>query len=553
MDASERVRGEALVVLALAALTLLSVMGMPLIDPDEGRNANVAREMLRSGDWILPTLHGLPYLDKPAFLFAAIGASFALLGLNEFAARLPSMLAGVATLLLTYRFARLLFGRSVAWRSVMVLAVAPLFLGFARCVIFDLPLTALVLISWTSMELGRRGGRFGYAGAWGAAGFAVLMKGPIGLILAVVGWMALHLAQPRIGVSGERRARGWPRSFRLEHLFIFAAIVGPWLWMVEARQPGFLRYALLTESFERLTQPTLKRSGPPWYYLPVILLGFLPWCGLLIARTRAIAQAVTHPGATRALVVASLAIFVFFSLSSSKLPGYVVPLLPLLAILTAASAHGLNEREAKRDAFVLAGQLVGIALLALVALALPIIHELKRVPELPRLLPALAIAFGVCGVLGLLAARRGRIGLAWISASFSVPGLLLLGLPTLGEYSNEHGSKALAQAINSAGVPAERVVLDHCYPTGLEFYLDREVKLATEDGRELTSNYIRRNFARMTRGASLLSPQQLEAGLRTGELEVVVSRRGMPPDSSWSELARAGKFRVWRRAPGEVR
>src|SRR5438093_397986 len=134
-----------LALLALAALPLVYALGAwPLIEPDEGRNAEVAREMLALGQWSVPHYNGLPYLDKPVLLFWMIAAAFRALGVSELAARLPSVVGALATVLLTYDLVRVLAGRRRALLAAAVLATAPIVLAYARLVIFDMPLTALV-------------------------------------------------------------------------------------------------------------------------------------------------------------------------------------------------------------------------------------------------------------------------------------------------------------------------------------------------------------------------------------------------------------------------
>jgi len=183
-------RSRFLVVLAvfISTLTIFARLGqLPLRDPDEGRNSEVAREMQRSGAWLVPTYDGLAYLDKPAFYFKAVALSFSVFGSSEAAARLPSALSGFALLAMLFAFCRREYQPATAAIAVIIVATTPLFFAFARHVIFDMALAFLVCAAIFAGYLaegaeGRRRKGWYLAGA-AAAGFATLVKGPIGFLL----------------------------------------------------------------------------------------------------------------------------------------------------------------------------------------------------------------------------------------------------------------------------------------------------------------------------------------------------------------------------------
>jgi 4-amino-4-deoxy-L-arabinose transferase-like glycosyltransferase len=248
---------------------------VPLVDPDEGRNAEVAREMAAGGDYVLPHLDGLPYLDKPVLYFAAAAVAIDGLGAGETAARLPALLAALATALLTGWFAVRLFGRGAGWPAAIAAGSAPLAVAFARIVIFDSLLSLLVTVAlaalYFAVEAARPGARArDYLGwtllAWAAMALGVLTKGPVALVVPLL--VATPFALWRRG----GRAVWHPLGIAL-----LAVVVGPWVWAVSRRIPEFLDYALVTESWRRLTTPELKRTGPWWTFVPVLLGGTLPW------------------------------------------------------------------------------------------------------------------------------------------------------------------------------------------------------------------------------------------------------------------------------------
>src|SRR5579885_1340622 len=226
-------RRTALTLLLLAAMTLpffYRLGAWPLFDPDEGRNAEVAREMAASGQWAVPRFDGQPYLDKPVLLFWAVAAVFRLRGVGEASARLPSALAAVATTALTLASARLLLGPAQGLLAASIVATSPLVLAFARLVIFDMLLTALVTAALYCLLRARLGGAPArWLPAAGAAmGLATLTKGPVGIAVPLLVWLAGRGALPRPA----RRARAVDVAVGG---LVAAAVVAPWLACVLRR------------------------------------------------------------------------------------------------------------------------------------------------------------------------------------------------------------------------------------------------------------------------------------------------------------------------------
>src|SRR5262245_32951606 len=157
---------------------------LPLMQPDEARNAEVAREMKESGAWLVPTYNGVAYLDKPAFYFKSVALSLAAFGDTEAAARLPSAVFGVALALMTYAFCRRAYGSArIACLAVIITATMPMYFAHARIVIFDMALAFFVcgaiFAGFLAEEAEGRSRRNWYLLAWASAGFATLVKGPV--------------------------------------------------------------------------------------------------------------------------------------------------------------------------------------------------------------------------------------------------------------------------------------------------------------------------------------------------------------------------------------
>ncbi|HTQ79553.1 MAG TPA: phospholipid carrier-dependent glycosyltransferase, partial [Thermoanaerobaculia bacterium] len=320
--------------------------GYPLLDPDEGRNAEVAREMVATGDYLVPHLDGLPYLDKPVLFFAVDALALRALGANELAARLPSLLFALATAALVAGFAARLFGRGAAWVAGTATLAAPLPVAFSRTVIFDSLLTFLLTLALLSFHAAieghaARGKERSFAPrawailGWGAMALGVLTKGPVALAVPLL--VALPYAL-------------WRRAGRallsITGLALFLTLVLPWVWVMSLKVPEFLRYTLVTETWRRMTTDHFERTGPFWYFLPCLLIGALPWSFVVLGawwRDRGRHAAASDPRRVFLLLWLALPLLLF-SLSQSKRPQYILPLVPAVALLVAAAWEGEEEQ-----------------------------------------------------------------------------------------------------------------------------------------------------------------------------------------------------------------
>jgi len=250
--------------------------GFPLLDADEGRNAEVAREMAATNDYVMPRLDGLPYLDKPIVYFAAEAAFMEILGPTELAARLPAYLFTLATAAVLFFFARRAWGSEVdrrrpgaqpartpavhasntPWIAAIVFLSMPLTIAFARTVIFDSALTFFVVVAlaafYFAVEENKR--RWSVL-AWGSMGLAMITKGPVTFVLVL--FVVIPYAWKRKNVRV---------VFPLLGVVVFAAVIAPWVWGVSRVVPEFLNYVLVTETAARVRassqiQATIRASG----------------------------------------------------------------------------------------------------------------------------------------------------------------------------------------------------------------------------------------------------------------------------------------------------
>jgi 4-amino-4-deoxy-L-arabinose transferase-like glycosyltransferase len=360
-----------LLLAAGAALFLVNLGGPSLWDIDEGRNATAAYEMLESGDYVIPTFNAVLRSHKPVLLYWLQTAAYRAFGINEFAARLPSALAGLLTLLLVYELGRRLFDPITGLLAALILGSAPLFCASGHFANPDALLNATVVLTLYCFWRGW----FSAAGA--AAGLAFLAKGPTGLLLpGAVGLVSLAWSG-RLRVLLTRRL-GWG-------LLAFVLVGLPWyVWVGVETKGQFLREFFLTHNLERALTSMEGHQGPPYYYLVVLLAGFGPWSVFLgLALWYGSWSAVTKPwrwlrrawetaaeqaGPERAapadgyrFLVSWFAVYLLaFSVASTKLPNYILPLYAPTALLMAR----FLERW-RRGEIALPRRLLGACLLLL--------------------------------------------------------------------------------------------------------------------------------------------------------------------------------------------
>jgi 4-amino-4-deoxy-L-arabinose transferase len=445
----------------VAAIALCIGLGAyPLIDADEGRNGEVGREMASTNDYVMPRLDGMPYLDKPIVYFASEAAVMEVTGPTEFAARFPAWLFTIATALLLGWFA-LRAGINAPAAAIIFLSM-PLTIAFARTVIFDSALSFFITAALIAFYLERP------TIAWAAMAFGVITKGPVAIAvpLMVVVPYAIWRKRGRALIS-------------ILGLVLFAAIIAPWVWGVTRVVPDFLRYVLVTETAQRLTTGALKRTGPPWYFIPYLLGGALPWVFSIRLKK--------DDWLDRYLMLWLAVPFVFFSISQSKRPQYIVPLMPAIALLAA-------RRWEKQRVAAIVMAIFG----ALILIAIPFV----KIPYGITTAVILGVAALVCGVIawvcGPASAGHGRLKPAPTLAliALSIP-MLLIPVTTgsvMRSIAARRSEKALVSDLRPF-VGNGDVVGIQAFTGSMAFYLQRPIILVSPTGEEFTSNYIIRHYS----------------------------------------------------------
>ncbi|MGO8765852.1 MAG: glycosyltransferase family 39 protein [Limisphaerales bacterium] len=472
---------------------------LPLEQPDEGRNAEVAREMKESGAWLVPTYNGMAYLDKPSFYFKAVAISLAVFGDSETAARIPSAAFGIALVILVYIFCRREYGVRCAALAAVVLATTPLFLVNARTVIFDIALcfftVSAIFAGYRAEESEGNLRRLWYLASAAAAGFATLVKGPVGFLVPGLVLLLFHRVQGRRGV--------WKRFFAPLNLLVFFGVVLPWFIALSLAHKDFAYYGIIEESFHRFTTTEFHRSKP-FYFFGIIVVGmFLPWSFLLPEAVVAAWKSRGHRARADVLcMVWAVTVVIFFSLSKSKMPGYILSATVACGILVARlfdkalAAPGGKPAQIARHAAII---FVIVCLAGMVTAAFLSFHtQLLARPlgisvvdtEQFKLHIATAIVILLLFTLfALLAVYRRNVKLYF--TCFALFPLLLLNANygMLNVVFSAKSARTLAQEIPTLPPQTELACLQ-CFPSGLTFYLGRTATLITKDGGELTSNYI---------------------------------------------------------------
>jgi 4-amino-4-deoxy-L-arabinose transferase-like glycosyltransferase len=307
---------------------------LQLWDVDEGMHAVTARNMVLTGDWITPVFNGEAFLDKPA-LFNWLGAlSFSLLGFSEFSARLPAAMFGTATVMLTFLLGKMLYGRASGFFAGLVLATSLEFIIVSRLVVYDVPFTFFTTLSlylFCAGVLSQSKRRALFLCFYASIALAVLTKGLLGIFLPALAIGTWLLAQRKFGFIRQMHI--------IPGVGVILLIAAPWFILMEQANPGYLHYFFMNQHLANLLGQAgdfrARHPEPVYYFVPVLLLGMFPWSFMILHAVRdAMRSRFAGAGALTPLIVIWLvSIFVFFSLASSKLSTYILPVFPAAALL----------------------------------------------------------------------------------------------------------------------------------------------------------------------------------------------------------------------------
>ena len=446
-----------------------------LVPTDEGRYAEMAREMVATGDWVTTRLNGIKYFEKPPLQVWMTALTFELFGLGEWQARFWTGLCGLIGIAAVAYTGRKVFGGRVGFDAALVLASSLLWAMLGHINTLDMGLSAMMTLALCGLlvaqhnDASRAEQRNGMLVCWAGMALAVMSKGLIGVVLpgAV---LFIYTFVSRDWMIWKRLHAGWG-------LVVFFVITTPWFVLVSLDNPEFLQFFFIHEHFQRFFSKIHHRAGPIYYFVPLLLLGMVPWLGVL---AQGLWQGVRQRGSgfqpEKMLLVWAAFIFFFFSVSSSKLPSYILPIFPAIALLIGCYLRYVTQRVLAINGGILL--LIGLIGLALAHRIPQLTDSAFEIPLYTAYVPWVAAGAAIAavgGVLALLARRHTERSVLVIAiAGFLAGQCLMLGHDPLGRFA---AGIDLVPAVSAEMTPQTHMYLVNRYEQALPFYLERTMTL----------------------------------------------------------------------------
>ncbi len=477
-----------LAAVCFAVLWFANLQYRDLFQTDEGRYAEIPREMVATGDWATPRLDGLLYFEKPVLQYWTTAVAYELFGQSNWTSRLWTALTGFLGVLMTAWAGWRLFDRRTAWCAVLLLASSMYYVIMGHFNTLDMGVSFFMcmsvfafLFAMHSADAGKIGARRGWMYlAWIAAALGMLSKGMEAVVLPALAFIVYTLI-----------TRDWKRWKQL-HVYggiaLFIVIAAPWYVLVSLRNPGFAYHFFIFEHFVRFLTPEAHRPGAWWYFIPVLLFGLLPWWPQFVraivglSRRNAIR---TQPGQFNSRVFLwtwCVLVFLFFSFSNSKLASYILPIFPALAVLVG------YELAQRRRGDLLLSAVLGMALaVACLWLAPALLREGSDI-SLPMYRAFLPWLIGGCALLLMVAIA------AFVSAYFRqahAATLLLAAGLFIGTQVLTSGAQAFSPVYSGRSLAAQIAPYNrpdipfyslNDYQQSLPFYLKRTLTLVAYQG-----------------------------------------------------------------------
>jgi 4-amino-4-deoxy-L-arabinose transferase-like glycosyltransferase len=482
--------GWAVLILATLYVCYFSHLGaIGFVGPDEPRYAWIARDMAETGDWVTPRLYGKPWFEKPPLFYWGAAVCFKAFGVSETAARLPSAFSALlATLALAWLALRLYGAETARW-LLLLLPTSVGMIGFSHAAATDMPFSGMLTIAmvcaavilgltrnenspilprtpWLALIL------FGFF-----LGLAVLAKGPAAIILsggAVFFWALF--------------TKRWRDTFRLLHpaaIAAFCLTALPWYILCARRNPDFFRIFIIEHNFKRFLTPEFQHIQPFWFYGAVLLIALLPWTALAVWSLIVGSVQLTRIKhlSPNSLFFLSWALFclVFFTISRSKLPGYILPAIPAIAVLMTHSRFALVSAGTKSLAIALfVSSLFFAFCFALVEYLAPHVSQVNINFGI-----AVGVFLGALSAANFLLAAGISVGGAFgqgLAACCVLPILLTVSntdklLPAFFRY--DPSGRTITEELQRSAVPARELAVVRPFNRGLRFslsfYLDQEI------------------------------------------------------------------------------
>jgi 4-amino-4-deoxy-L-arabinose transferase-like glycosyltransferase len=447
-----------------------------LIGADEPRYAQVAREMLTRHDWVTPVLGGVPWLEKPPLFYWQAMLAYAAFGVNDFSARFPSAVDATLMVVAVFLFLRK-FRPEFQLDGALIAASGAAMIGFARAASTDMPLAAMfgiAMLAWYAWH--ETSGKIWLSVFYGFMALGVLAKGPVALFLAgvVIGVYALLRRDSRIV----------KRTLWLPGILLFCCVALPWYALVQLRNPQFLRVFILQHNLERFGSNLYHHREPFWFYIPIALLGLLPWTAFAVdavivnlRRWWNERRNVADDGLGLFLLIWLIVPILFFSLSQSKLPGYILPALPAASLLIAEYLSQNEEGKPFKKSVIVFHSLLSVGLIVPAAMISPIVltHHFAWGYSTALLL---AITAGLAGLCALALTRYGLRALRFVTLMpvlIAVSAILRLGAPALDySFSARPVARQLIE-LQGEDLPVAVFKARRELEYGLQFYFNRDI------------------------------------------------------------------------------
>ncbi len=476
-----------LAVLAVSYLVFFYSLGAySLKEPDEGRYAEIPREMIELGDYVVPHLDYVRYFEKPPLLYWTCAASYKLFGVNEWSFRFPNALAGLACVLAVCLFAGRWFSARIGLISGFILMTSFGFFGMARISTVDMLFSFLLFASLACFyEFYREKRRLFLYLSWAVLALAVLAKGPVAPVL--LGAAVFFF------LWSEKNLRFLKETASVKALLLFAVIAAPWFVVMCVREKEFFQFFFIDQHVLRFLTTKHNRSGPLYYFFPVLFGGLFPW-SIFIPRAVILFW---RKREVRLLLIWSCVVFAFFSVSGSKLPPYILPIFPAVAIVLGCLFDGQWRTIVPRGEIVVSA--VFFSVLAVAGLVLgrgrPTGTSPAWATSSPCARTSVACPLGMSAVSVVMLYLLARKSMRSLGPLFFMLGAFSLSV-VIGILLHSHvidrlnTTKGLAQAIRGAG-KEHAIVIDYgSFDETLPFYLGRRTYLAEFTGElEMGSKY----------------------------------------------------------------
>ncbi len=487
-----RTRTDVLLIAGFSAFLFFYGSGsFGLIGADEPRYAQVAREMLEHRDWITPTLGGHAWLEKPPLYYWQAMLAYAAFGVSDATARLPGAIDATLLVVAVYLFFRR-FRRGVEVDAALITASCAGVIGFAHAASMDMALASTFSIGMLAWWAWRESGKRIYLALFYVCmALGMLAKGPVAPFLAAAVIVLFALAA--------RESRMVLRTFWLPGIVLFCVIALPWYVVVQLQNPQFFREFILQHNLARFSSDLYHHRQPSWYYIPVMALAFVPWTVFVIA---AFVESVRLWWVERQTVSAEpdlelqFGVFVccwlllpiaFFSISQSKLPGYILPAIPAGAVLLAnyLRRHPAQEEESVPRVLAVLHALVAAAPIVPSLLIAYIITQ-RRMPAGRPMWIALGIAFVLCAAIALTLVSRFRLRMlrfvTLIPVVLSVAAVLKLGATPIDQKLSARRIAVELASVEAHQLPLAVYGVSREMEYGLAFYRNQTIARYEAEG-----------------------------------------------------------------------